>query len=115
VLGQPVFTPGDIGGKHNPLRLADEIFHRQQPDAGIAEPAVEGIVAVVAHHEEIIVRDDDRAIFVTRAIVGALNNFMRRAARQRLVEQTDQGDAARMLAIAIGFFIVALRQRAIDV
>ncbi len=76
----------EIPGSDQRLDPADQIVYRQKPNAAGFEcdPAVGGIVAVVAHHEQMVRRHGDFGHVVERADAGMLENRMAAIARQGL-------------------------------
>src|SRR5260221_542008 len=98
--GQPgpyrLAAHAEIPGSDHGVGAADQIIHRQQPDAALADgnAAVGGVVAVVAHHEQMIRRHRYFGRVVEPAIVAQFENRVADTIRQGLDVAIGRLDAA---------------------
>src|SRR5882757_3126707 len=88
--GQPgphrLAADAEVPRSDHGVGAADQIIDRQQPDTAVAHrhAAVGGVVAVVAHHEQMVRRHGHFRRVVEPAIVAKLENRMRNAIGQSL-------------------------------
>src|SRR5690606_1788244 len=100
-----------IGRKEHEARFADEVFHRDEPDALLRdgrETTVERVVAIVAHQEQHALGNDDRRRCVLRR-QPQVEYIVADASRQRLaVLRVMTGERAVTLTLGKADFAAAL-------